>query len=97
MKNHSHSIITLAAVLAAFLFNLQLEAALAMAAFWAGREHAQAEHRWLTVHKANRSRMPWFAGFLPESWSRDGLVNDLLLPVLVGLGGYWIVRWIYYQ
>lgn len=94
MKNHSHSLITLAAVLAAFLFNLQLEAALAMAAFWAGREHAQAEYRWLTAHKANRSRMPWHAGFLPESWTRDSLLFDLLLPTTTALAlclaGWWL-------
>lgn len=82
----SHSLITLAAVLAAFLFGMQWEVALAMAAFWFGREHAQAEYRWLTAHKANRSRMPWQAGFLPESWNRDGFVNDLLLPSAVGFG-----------
>ncbi|MBM7455169.1 hypothetical protein HNR62_001029 [Oceanisphaera litoralis] len=80
----NHSIITLAAVLAASLFGWQWQAALAMAAFWAGREHAQAEYRWLTANKANRSRMPWQAGFLPESWNRDGLVNDLLLPGAIG-------------
>lgn len=85
MKKHSHSIITLATVLAAFFFDLQWPAALAMAAFWCGREHAQAEYRWLALHKANRSQMPWVAGFLPESWNRDGLVNDLLLPSAAGI------------
>lgn len=90
MNKHSHTIITLAAVLAAFLFGAQWEVALAMAGFWAGREHAQAEYRWLTAHKANRSRMPWVAGFLPESWSRDALVNDLLLPAGVGLLAAWL-------
>ena len=83
----SHSLITLAAVLAAFLFGWQWQAALVMAAFWAGREHAQAEYRWLTANKASRSLMPWYAGFLPASWHRDGLLNDLLLPSLVG---FWL-------
>ncbi|GAA3704476.1 hypothetical protein GCM10022421_09110 [Oceanisphaera sediminis] len=90
----SHTIITLAAVLAAFLFNWQWQAALAMTAFWAGREHAQAEYRWLTAHKANRSRMPWCAGFLPESWHRDGLVNDLLLPSVAGLALCLVIFWL---
>lgn len=82
----SHALITVVAVLAASLFGWQWQAALAMSMFWFGREHAQAESRWLTAHKANRSRMPWHAGFLPESWNRDGLVNDLLLPAVVGFG-----------
>lgn len=85
MKKHSHSIITLATALAASLFGWQWQAALVMAALWLGREHAQAEYRWLAAHNANRSRMPWVAGFLPESWNRDALVNDLLLPILAGI------------
>ncbi|WP_019933844.1 hypothetical protein [Oceanimonas smirnovii] len=91
---HSHSIITLAALLAAFLFSWQWEVALAMAAFWLGREHAQAEYRWLAAHNANRARMPWYAGFLPASWSRDSLIRDLLLPTAAALAlclaGWWM-------
>ena len=90
MTKHSHTLITLAVVLAASLFGAQWPAALAMAAFWAGREHAQAEYRWMARYYTNRAGMPWYAGWLPESWTRDSLVNDLLLPAGVGLLIAWL-------
>ncbi len=59
------------------------------AAFFIGREHAQAEERYLDRHRISRSQAPIpieFLAFLPESWNRDSVL-DVVFPVLVVLAG----------
>ena len=81
----NHTIITLAAVLATSIIGYEWGAVLACSAFLAGREHAQAEYRYMDRNSTNRAGSPWYMGFLPESWNRDGLINDLIAPSLFGM------------
>lgn len=57
---------------------------LAMCAFWAGREHAQAEARYIAgfVPTGHRADMPWWAGYSPKAWNVDSFIFDLALPCL---------------
>lgn len=66
-------------------------AALLVPAFWyAGREFAQAEYRYIAANCGDRRvNMPWYAGFLPAAWNRKSLL-DWLLPSLVCLALYWL-------
>jgi hypothetical protein len=52
--------------------------------FWAGREHAQAEARYIAqlLPTHHRSDMPWWAGFAPRAWTLDAFVFDLCLPIV---------------
>lgn len=54
------------------------------AAFYAGREHAQAEFRYIKAHGGKRENCPWWCGFAPSAWTAKGLL-DFLLPSAVSL------------
>jgi len=54
--------------------------------FWVGREHAQAEYRYMSLKRINRSELGFFDGFKREAWNSDSLVNDLIIPSVAGLG-----------
>ena len=84
LKKHEHSIITAIVVSVACIFGVGLYALLLMAGFWAGREHSQAEYRYMSKFHLNRESLGFFAGFNPLVWNYDSFVNDLVLPILVG-------------
>jgi hypothetical protein len=82
-----HAAVAVAAVLLFALVGLSPWAgALAAAALYAGREHAQAEQRIIEAKYNNwRQGAPWWCGFEPAAWNRKAVL-DLLLPVLAGAG-----------
>ena len=84
LKKHEHSIITAIVVSIACIFGVGLYALLLMAGFWAGREHSQAEYRYMKLKGINRSKLGFFDGFRLEAWNYDSFVNDLVLPIVVG-------------
>jgi hypothetical protein len=50
-------------------------------ALFLGREHAQAEHRWIeTYGQHKRANMPWWGGFDPRAWGRKSTL-DWLAPL----------------
>lgn len=53
------------------------------AGLFAGREHAQAEHRWIAqfTPDGRRRSMPWWGGFDPRVWGKLDAWADWLLPV----------------
>ena len=55
------------------------------AAFYAGRELAQAEYRYIEDHGGQRFKCSWFCGFLPDAWTTKS-VFDWLLPVGIAAG-----------
>jgi len=72
-----HVVITLIAqvVSGLFLGDWAFGAALACG-WWLGREHAQAEYRWISWRgKGKRSNMPWWGGFDPAVWNRDSVLD----------------------
>ena len=53
-------------------------------AFFIGREHTQAEYRWIDKFgKGLRSNMPQWGGFDPRVWNKRKAWLDWLLPSLV--------------
>ena len=53
-----------------------------VALFYLGREHAQAEYRWIAQFgNGKRANMPWWGGFDWHVWNLPSLL-DWLVPVL---------------
>ena len=61
------------------------------AVFYMGREHSQAEYRYIAKHGNQRNNCPWYCGFLPSAWTVKGVL-DWLLPWVVCLTGA-LVSW----
>jgi hypothetical protein len=58
------------------------------AAFYLGREHAQAEYRWIKEFgDGKRANMPAWGGFDPRVWIGNySSIADWLVPTLVVVG-----------
>ena len=54
------------------------------AIFYLGREHAQAEYRYIQAHGGSRHEVPWWCGFLPSAWTTKG-VTDWVGPLLIAI------------
>lgn len=85
IKTHEHTIITTVVVGVACIFGVELYALLLMAGFWAGREHSQAEYRFMKLKGITRTELKDIDGFRLEAWNYDSFVNDLVLPIVVGV------------
>ena len=84
IRTHEHSIITAIVVGIVCIFGVGLHALLLMAGFWIGREHSQAEYRYMKLKGITREELSDADGFRLEAWNYDSFVNDLCLPILVG-------------
>ena len=79
-----HAVIVLCLACAGWLTGLP-GLAMGGACFYAGREHAQAEYRWLGAYDhGHRKNMPWWGGLDPRAWNVKS-VADVLLPCLVAV------------
>ena len=85
INKHNHTIITAGLVTVGCVFGYGLETLLVVSGFWFGREHSQAEYRYMKLKGINRSKLGFFDGFRKEAWSKDSFFNDLMIPILVGL------------
>ena len=83
--NFSHSIITAILVAVGCLLGYGLESLLIIGGFWLGREHSQAEYRYMKLKGINRSKLGFFDGFKKEAWNRDSFLKDLTIPIMVGI------------
>lgn len=78
-----HTAIALACTLIGWLAGDINAGAAFGAALFIGREHAQAEYRWIdTRGYGRRSSLPWYGGFDPVVWSLPSLL-DWLVPAVV--------------
>lgn len=84
LKKHEHSLITAIVVGLGVCFDLGIYALIVMAGIWLGREHNQAEMRYMKMRNINRDKLKFFDGFKKEAWNRDSFINDLVLPITVG-------------
>lgn len=76
-----HTLITLALSALAWPLGLHAEVAALSAAFYCGREHAQAEYRAIkSFYGGKRGNAPWWCGFERMAWNSKSLM-DLLGPV----------------
>ena len=80
----THALLTGAWCLACIVLGFPLPCLLFAPAFYAGREHAQAEHRYIEAHGGKRSGCPWWCGLCPSAWTAKGLL-DWLLPLATSL------------
>lgn len=85
IKTHEHTLITVAIILATSLLGYGLYGAIGMSMFWFGREHAQAEYRYMSLKHINRGKLGYFDGLKRDAWNSDSLYNDLIIPSVVGL------------
>lgn len=77
-----HALITLLIGAGLFPLNLHREGMLMVALFYLGREHTQAEYRWIAQFVAGkRANMPWWGGFSWRAWNLPSLL-DWFVPVL---------------
>ena len=79
-----HSIITAVLVAAGCVLGYGFETLLIVGGFWFGREHSQAEYRYMKLKRITRKELSDADGFRLEAWNYDSFVNDLVLPIVVG-------------
>jgi len=78
-----HALITAIVCLIIFIFKLPATLFFLPAAFYLGREIAQAEYRYIEKYcDHKRANMPWYAIFLPKAWTVKGMF-DWILPLVV--------------
>ena len=96
MLKHSHSLASLGFTLAAYALGFNpVVAALIISAYWAGREVAQAEERFIHHHTPNRRRdeMPVMTAYYnPKAWNVKSFWWDMVVPFGLSFGlGLWLV------
>lgn len=64
-----------------------LHPAILVAGFYLGREHAQAEYRFMAKFGITREHMPLWAGFDPQVWTLADVL-DWFLPLVTVLTVY---------
>jgi hypothetical protein len=80
----THAVITALWCIACIALGLPWPVLFWPAAFYLGREIAQAEQRYIDTHGGHREKCPWYCGLLPQSWTLKGLL-DFLLPAAVSM------------
>ena len=84
MFNLSHSIITLVIVLIFEQFGLGLIGAVLASSFFVGREHAQAEYKWIGQYgNGKRANMKWWNVFEVRVWDFHSWFWNLLAPITI--------------
>ena len=93
-----HALVTLALAALAWTVGLHTEASSVAAAFYCGREHAQAEYRAIkSFYSGKRANAPWWCGFERMAWDAKSM-SDWLGPVvvaaiLIGLNDWFSAAW----
>ena len=68
-------------------FQLSIVGAVLISAFFAGREHAQAEYRWIEHYgNGKRANMKWWNAFEPRVWNFHSWFWNLAAPIGVVFG-----------
>lgn len=81
----THALITLVLAALASIVGLHAETAAMSAAFYCGREHAQAEYRAIrSFYYGKRENAPWWCGFERSAWDAKAAL-DWLGPVVVAV------------
>ena len=87
---YSHLLVSVAITLTAYMAGYNpLMVAVAISAYWAGREVAQAEDRFIQTHTATRRRedMPILTAYYNrKAWNRKSLMEDMLIPAVGAIG-----------
>jgi hypothetical protein len=83
--NFNHSIITAVLVTVGCIFGYGLDTLLVVGGFWFGREHAQAEYRFMKIQGITREDLGFLQGFNPIAWNKDSFIVDLIIPIIIGV------------
>jgi len=83
-KKYNHIVITIVLVAIAIPLEFEIYTLLMLSGFWFGREHSQAEYRYMKLKRITREELSDADGFRLEAWNYDSFVNDLVLPIVVG-------------
>lgn len=85
-----HGVIAFLFMAAGLVFGYHQEVATSVAAFYVGREHAQAEYRIIyTNYGGKRANAPWWCGFEPSSWDLKS-ITDFSVPLLIAITSFFI-------
>ena len=79
-----HALLALGTCVIIVLTGLNWAACFWSAAFYLGRELAQAEYRYIEAHGKKRANCPWYCGLCPSAWTSKSVI-DCLLPWVVCL------------
>lgn len=91
-KELEHSVITALACVGALLIGYPL-LCFAMPFVFIGREHAQAEYRWIeTFGSHRRAYLPWWGGFDRRVWDVHSWWWNLLLPWAIALASFMAIH-----
>ena len=86
----SHSFASIVFTLAAYALGFNpIVAAFIISAYWAGREVAQAERRWIYKYTPNktRSEMPVLQAYYdPRAWDKKSFFGDMVIPFVLSIG-----------
>ncbi len=92
---YEHALLTLAWCAIVGILRWPTLAVAAAPILFLGREHAQAEYRWIEhLGAGRRANMPWWGGFDPAVWTPHDWWWNLGLPIVVAvLCALAIQRW----
>ena len=80
-----HALIAIALAALAWPFGFHAEVSAMVAAFYCGREHAQAEYRAIkSFYGGKRDSAPWWCGFECRAWNAKAMV-DWLAPMAIAV------------
>lgn len=88
LYNLEHLLYTIVVGIIGFYFNNPIYFSLLAISFFVGREHTQAEYRWIeTFGRGVRANMPWWATLDIRVWDFHSWFWNLLLPIgyVIGL------------
>lgn len=93
-----HALTTMAMASVAWILGFHVEVAALIAAFYCGREHAQAEYRAIkSFYGGKRANAPWWCGFEPRAWGIKSLLDWLgplmVAAALIGLNDWFVSAW----
>ena len=97
LKN-SHTVVSLGFTLVAFALGFNpIVAALIISAYWAGREVAQAEQRFIHFHTPNRRReeMHLLAAYYDRrAWNVKSFWGDMTVPFVLSFGLAYVLMYV---
>ena len=86
INNLEHLLYTMLLVVIGYSLGNPVLAVWIVAMFFVGREHAQAEYRWIEHYgKGLRANMPWWATLDKRVWDFHSWFWNLTLPIAVAI------------
>jgi hypothetical protein len=84
---NSHLLISVVFTLFAYAVGFSpIAGALIISAYWAGREIAQAEERFLSKYRLTRDEMPLLTAYYnPKAWNIKSFWGDMVIPFIMSL------------